>query len=92
MVVAPFMGTALKFLFGTADNNDVIQIHRHIDALKETAEKTVHIAELQAIQTLYNDKLAQEVHVGQLIGGKRRGDVRCKEGEPSESIHEGFKT
>ena len=94
MVVAPFMGTALKFLFGTTDNNDVIQIHRHIDALKETTEKTVHIAELQAtmIQTLYNDKLAQEVHVGQLIGGKRRGEIRCKEGEPSESINEGFKT
>jgi hypothetical protein len=43
MVVAPFMGTALKFLFGTADNNDVIEIHRHIESLRETTEKTIHI-------------------------------------------------
>ena len=48
MVVAPFMGTALKFLFGTADNNDVIEIQRHIESLSETTEKTIHIAELQA--------------------------------------------
>ena len=34
MVVAPFMGTALKFLLGTADNNDVIEIHRQIESLR----------------------------------------------------------
>ena len=69
MVVAPFIGTALKFLFGTANNNDVIEIHRHIDSLRETTEKTVHIAELQAtmLQTLHNDKLAQEVIISKLI-------------------------
>ena len=69
MVVAPFMGTALKFLFGTADNNDVIEIHRHIESLRVTTEKTIHIAELQAtmLQTLHNDKLTQEVIISKLI-------------------------
>ena len=69
MVVAPFMGTALKFLFGTADNNCVIEIHRHIESLRETTEKTAHIAELQAtvLQTLHNDKLTQEVIISKLI-------------------------
>ena len=59
------MGTALKFLFETADNNDVIEIHRHIESLRET----VHIAELQAtmLQTLHNDKLSQEVIISKLI-------------------------
>ncbi len=42
MIVAPVMGSAFKFLFGTADNNDVIEIHRHIENLEQTEGKISH--------------------------------------------------
>lgn len=69
MVVAPVMGTALKFLFGTADNNDVIEIHRHIENLEITVGKISHINELQAtmLQTLHSDNVAQNILLSKLI-------------------------
>ena len=30
-------------------------------------------------------------YAGQLVGGERRGESRCKEGEPSGTVHHGFK-
>ena len=62
MVVAPVMGTVLKFLFGTADNNDVIEIHKRIGLLGTAVQKIHHLNELQAtlLQTLHNDNAAQD--------------------------------
>jgi hypothetical protein len=56
MVFGPVMGTALKCRFGTADNNDVIEIHGHIANLEITEGKISHINELQA--TMYKPCIA----------------------------------
>ena len=63
MVVAPIMGyNVLKFLFGTAGNNDVIEIHKRIGLLGTAVQKIHHLNELQAtlLQTLHNDNAAQD--------------------------------
>lgn len=39
IIVAPIMGTALEFICGTADINDVIEIHRRIENLEQSVEK-----------------------------------------------------
>ena len=85
MVVAPFMGISLKFLFGTADNDDVIEIHRHIESLRET----VHIAELQApmLQTLRNDKLSQEVIIRKLINATNSVTSNLNRGKAEAETH-----
>jgi hypothetical protein len=48
MIRALVMGTAHKFLFRAADNNDVIKIHKHIEKLEQAVEKNSRITELQA--------------------------------------------
>ncbi len=48
MIRALVMGTVRKFLFGAADNNDVIEIHKHIEKLEQAVEKNSRITELQA--------------------------------------------
>jgi hypothetical protein len=68
LVVAPVVGTVLKFLFGTADNNDVVTIHRRIEELGTVVNKIHHINEVQAtlLQTLHNDNAAQDVFLDKL--------------------------
>ena len=52
----------LKFLLGTAGNNDVIEIHKRIGLLGTAVQKIHHLNELQAtlMQTLHNDNAAHD--------------------------------
>lgn len=67
-VVAPVIGSALKFLFGTADNNDVLEIHEQIEQLGDTVNRIHHLDKIQAtlIQTLHNDNMAQDAFLAKL--------------------------
>lgn len=68
LILAPMMGTVLKFLFGTADNNDVIRINRKIEELGTAINSIHHINEVQTtlFQTLHNDNVAQNAAISKL--------------------------
>lgn len=81
LILAPVMGTALKFLFGTADNNDVLDIHRRIEQLDARQNKIHHINELQAtlLQTLHNDNIAQDALLSKItVATNNLGTILAK--------------